>query len=55
MAVLISIFNTWEIFCMAALPAGVGFNMLSSLLWKADSPARGPQAHMSVHMDGPRS
>lgn len=32
---VISIFNSWEMFCMAVLPAGVGFNMLSSLLWKA--------------------
>lgn len=38
---VISIFNSWEVFCMAVLLAGVGFNMLSSFLWKADSP-RGP-------------
>lgn len=32
---VISIFNSWEVFFMAVLPPGVGFNMLSSLLWKA--------------------
>ena len=35
--------NSWEVFCMAVLPAEVGFNMPSSLLWKADLPTRGPQ------------
>lgn len=40
---VISIFNSWEVFCMAALLSGVVFNMLSSFLWKADSP-RGPRS-----------
>lgn len=32
---VVSIFNSWEVFSTAVLPAGVGFNMLSSTLRKA--------------------